>query len=105
MTSNYNFNGLVPVGVNVEDNVNRALEYQKTHTTLETVAWFKDVVRNNRDGHLPLWESMDYKQINPIYSEFGNFNYGVVGKALGFPDFVLKQTEYRTPSPIVSIVN
>ena len=33
---------------------------------------------------------MDYKQIDPQFADFGNFNYGVIGKALGFPDWVLK---------------
>ncbi|WP_323000750.1 calcium-binding protein [Denitromonas sp.] len=33
---------------------------------------------------------MDYKQIDPEYADFGNYNYAVVGKALGFPDWVLK---------------
>ncbi len=90
MASNYNFNGAVPTFVNVQDNVSRALAYKATHTSDETVAWFKNVVRNNADAHLSLYESMDYKQIDPVYAAFGNFNYAVVGKAIGFPDFVLK---------------
>jgi hypothetical protein len=89
MSSNYDFIGPMPVGVNIQDNVNRALEYQKNHTTSETLDWFKDVVRNNKDGHLPLHESMDYKQINPSYADFGNYNYAVVGKTLGYSDFLL----------------
>lgn len=34
MASNYNFNGPIPLGVNVEDNVNRALAHQRTHGAL-----------------------------------------------------------------------
>jgi hypothetical protein len=37
MSSNYDFIGPMPVGVNIQDNVNRALEYQKNHTTSETL--------------------------------------------------------------------
>ncbi|HPT50186.1 MAG TPA: polymorphic toxin type 44 domain-containing protein, partial [Accumulibacter sp.] len=33
---------------------------------------------------------MDYKQIDKSYADSGNFNFGAVGKALGFPDSVLK---------------
>ena len=47
MSENYIFNGPIPFGVNVSDNAKRAIEYQKTHTTIETLQWFKDVVRNN----------------------------------------------------------
>ena len=93
MGSNYGFPGAVPTGVSVEDNVARALAYQATHTTAETIEWFYNVVRNNKDGHLPTAgadASMDYKQLGGQYQDFGNFNYAVVGKALGFPDLLLK---------------
>ena len=53
---------------------------------------FFDTVRNNAPGEngkyrKPLWESMDYKQLGAIgqYADFGNFNYGVVGRAIGLP--------------------
>jgi hypothetical protein len=55
--------------------------------------WFYEHVRNNSDGHLSSSESMDYKQIKSPgvdYADFGNFNYAVVGKALGFSDFALE---------------
>lgn len=32
---------------------------------------------------------MDYKQSSSVYQDFGNFNYGAVGTAVGFPDSVL----------------
>lgn len=42
---------------------------------------FYIAVRNNG--------TMDYKQVDRRYQEFGNFNYGVVGTAAGFGDAVL----------------
>ncbi len=85
---NYGFSGPVPDGVSVADNVSRALDYQANHSIAETIDWFYETVRKNKDGHLSADLSMDYKQINPQYADFGNFNYAVVGKAIGFPDWV-----------------
>ncbi len=85
---NYDFLGSVPPGVTVQNNVARAIEYQQTHTPDETANWFYQTVKNNRDGHLPPEESMDYKQISKEYADFGNYNYGVISKALGIPDSV-----------------
>ena len=60
---NYGFtNGDIPPGVTVEDNVKRAKEYQRTHTTEETARWFWDTVRGNADKHLPANLSMDYNK-------------------------------------------
>jgi hypothetical protein len=61
--NNYGFYGDIPDGVTVANNVTRALEFSATHSPRETVEWFFDVFRNNRDQHLPLGESMDYKQL------------------------------------------
>ena len=63
MTNNYGFTGAVPPGASVADNIFRATQYQATHTPQETFDWFYEHVRNNKDGHLPPNESMDYKQI------------------------------------------
>lgn len=90
MSNNYGFPGAVPPGVNVEQNISRALEYQASHSPQETFDWFYDHVRNNKDGHLPQDQSMDYKQIDPKYADFGNFNYGTIGRVLGIPDSVLE---------------
>lgn len=87
---NYGFNGDVPVGVSVQQNIARALDYQSTHTAYETAAWFYETVRNNRDSHMSQGLSMDYKQIDKKYEDFGNYNYAVVGKALGYADGVLR---------------
>ncbi|MEO8122153.1 MAG: polymorphic toxin type 44 domain-containing protein, partial [Rhodoferax sp.] len=86
----FGYVGPVPTGVSVSDNVARAQAYQNTHTPAETLQWFYEAFRNNKDDHLPQSDSMDYKQIDQAYADFGNFNYGVVGKALGFPDWVLE---------------
>jgi hypothetical protein len=50
--------------------------------------WFYDQVRNRKDQPDYKW---DYKQKNPAYEPFGNFNYGATGAAFGFPDWVLKR--------------
>jgi hypothetical protein len=43
--------------------------------------WFKNQVKNKGP-----W---DFKQINPIYTDFGNFHYGAIGRASGFPSSLL----------------
>ena len=48
---------------------------------LADLLWFKDHVRAGGD-----W---DYKQQGGQYENYGNFNYGAVGAALGIPDEVL----------------
>jgi hypothetical protein len=90
MSDNYGFEGAVPPNVSVSDNIAKARAYQATHTTKETLLWFYEHVRNNRDAHLPQSESMDCKQIDRKYADFGNFNYGAVGHALGFSDDMLE---------------
>jgi hypothetical protein len=92
--SNYNFGfiGYIPPGVSVQDNVDRALEFQRTHTARETAEWFYETVRNNggNNYHMPQQDSMDYKQIDNKYNDIGNLNYAVVGKALGFSDILIR---------------
>ena len=102
LEKNYGFSGEVPEGVSIEANVQRALDYKNSHSDIETAIWFYNTVRNNgplEDGtrRLPLDVSMDYKQLDDPppgvknkYEDFGNFNYGVVGKAIGFTDFALE---------------
>jgi hypothetical protein len=87
--SNFGFQGAVPPGVYVSDNIARALDYQRTHTSEETFNWFFDHVRNNRGERImSKWESLDYKQINSDFADFGNFNYGAVAAALGISETV-----------------
>lgn len=82
------YTGDIPTSVSVQDNINLALQYKSTHNAWETLVWFKNMVQNGGD-----W---DYKQIGKVegqpspYENFGNFNYGAVGAALGIPDFVLQ---------------
>jgi hypothetical protein len=94
----YGFSGAIPPGVSIQANIDRAFAYQQTHSVEETITWFNDTVRSNRDGHLSPELSMDYKQLDratrapgteSLYADFGNFNYGAVGRALGFSDEML----------------
>ncbi len=85
---NYSFDGNAPFGISIQSNVVRASEYQRTHSPAETAEWFYQVFRNNHDQHLSVNESMDYKQIDKTYADFGNYNYGVVSKVLGLPDWI-----------------
>ena len=51
----------------------------------------------------PFWFKMqvddkgpwDYKRQDPKYEDFGNFNYGATGRAMGFPEQVLKRQAGR----------
>lgn len=65
----------VPPGVNIEDNIRQAKKF--------LIQDFYDYVRN----HGP-W---DYKQLDKLLQEYGNFHYGVVGKATmeHYPDSTL----------------
>jgi hypothetical protein len=89
---NYGFKGAIPEGASIQYNIDRALAYQSTHTTEETLAWFDNYAKSNEDLHLPkdplLYpdHSMDYKVLNKTneygeiiedYADFGNFNYAV----------------------------
>lgn len=87
---NLGFSGMAPTNTTVEANVAIAVAYQSTHTTEQTYQWFKDHMRNNSDDHLPWDQSMDYKQLDPMFADFGNFNFGAVGKALGYSEALLK---------------
>jgi hypothetical protein len=105
MSNNYGFQGQIPPNASVEENINRALQYKETHTITETYEWFYEYTRNNKPDNegrfcLPTDpnHSMDYKQLNEKdengnlitnYADFGNFNYGAVGRALGIPDYIL----------------
>lgn len=90
MSELYGYQGELPPGVSVYENINRALEFQANNSPAATLEWFFEHVRNNKDGHLPQSQSMDYKQIDPKYADLGNYNYGAVGHALGIPDAVLE---------------
>ena len=86
------FSGDMPSDVSIDRNVKEAMEYAASHNTFETLAWFYDKVRNGGE-----W---DYKQKDKEsaqaenrpnkYEDLGNFNYAVVGKAIGVDDRILK---------------
>jgi hypothetical protein len=63
-----------PPGVNINSNIYEAA--QQWNPT-----WFYNHVRK-----IGPW---NYKRQNPLYEDFGNFNYGATGSAFGFPDQIL----------------
>jgi Ca2+-binding RTX toxin-like protein len=88
------FDGDVPPGFSAKRNAEIAKSKQDTLSPIEALFWFYDVVRNNAPNehgirHMELWESMDYHKLNPKYENFGNYNYGYVGRAMGIPREVL----------------
>ncbi len=91
MTNKYGFDGEVPPNVSLENNIRIALEFRNSHSnTIDRLTWFNNMVRSNKDHHLPYDKSWDYKQIDGKYADFGNFNYGAVGIALGLTPEILK---------------
>lgn len=97
--ANLGFTGDIPPGASIENNIRRMLEYCQSHSYRETCEWWYDHVRNNAvrsDGHreMSLTESMDYKQIDGKYANYGNYNYAVMAKVLGFPDLGITVTLY-----------
>jgi hypothetical protein len=54
---------------------------QMHRPSMTNIVWFYNQVRNGGE-----W---DYKQQNKSLADFGNFNYGATGAALGIPDDVL----------------
>ena len=64
----------IPPGVDINSNIVVAGNNQN-------LFWFKDQVRNKGP-----W---DYKQQGREYEDFGNFNYGATGSAVGIPSGVL----------------
>lgn len=66
---------LSPSGVDIDWNI------AKTEVMGGAVLWFYNQVRNRGP-----W---DYKQLGSQYQDFGNFNFGATGAALGIPDQIL----------------
>lgn len=70
-----------PPHVDLDENVNIA----KAHRF--NADWFRDIVKNHKEAYKEgKGCGWDYKQLDPRYAAFGNFNYGVTGAALGIPD-------------------
>lgn len=59
----------------------RRHSYGRNMAPPQTYLWFYQKVRNKGP-----W---DYKQFNPYWAEFGNFNYGATGTAAGIPENIL----------------
>jgi hypothetical protein len=80
------FSGPIPGHASIENNIRVAMEYRDSHPNLlDRLQWFREMVKPNKDRHLPISQSWDYKQIDKKYADFGNYNYGVTGIALGIP--------------------
>lgn len=65
---NFGFSGEIPQGVTIEGNIIELMNYRSSHSFWETLQWFYDQARNNKDGHLSFIDSMDYKQIDGKWS-------------------------------------
>lgn len=75
---------IAPPGVNVNDNINIAKDYSWLNPGASYA--FYTLVQNKG--------AWDYKQQNTSstsYENFGNFNFGATGAAMGFPDQVLQR--------------
>lgn len=84
------YNGEIPNGASVEANIREMQEYSKTHGYDQTLYYFYLKVKGGGE-----W---DYKRqdkeamanhTKSKYEDFGNYNYGAVGKAIGLPTSVL----------------
>tara|TARA_R110001583_G_scaffold195251_1_gene370892 strand:+ start:35 stop:1174 length:1140 start_codon:yes stop_codon:yes gene_type:complete len=83
---------IIPPSANLNANIRRMGEI-KSHaesagvpfyvSSAFLINFFYNSVRNG--------SVMDYKQLGPQYAEFGNYNYGAIGRALGIPSQVLKR--------------
>ena len=65
--SNYGFTGKAPNFIIIQENVEKAKQFQAAHSGLETAKWFYEHVQNNKNFTMSATESMDYKQLNPDF--------------------------------------
>jgi hypothetical protein len=70
-----------PEGVSVELNMANARARCGRFANAATYNWFYQTVRHGGP--------MDYKQRGYAFQDFGNFNYGAVGYAIGIPEEIL----------------
>jgi Bacterial toxin 44 len=83
-----------------EADINANIDRAKRHipdgplTAIDSATWFRDMVQGKgstaqkvKDG-----DSWNYKKLGSQYEDFGNFNYGATGRAIGFSEYQL-QTE------------
>jgi type VI secretion system secreted protein VgrG len=79
-----------PPGVSVDENIKKALRHKFSgpFRAYSDAKWFK-----NKVTHKGPW---DYKRIDIKYENFGNFNYGATGAAIGFDLITLHSEAGRT---------
>jgi hypothetical protein len=70
-----------PPHASVDENIALAQSVRPDLTPPFNILWFYEKVRNKGP-----W---DYKQIDRAYADFGNFNYGATGTALGISEETL----------------
>lgn len=71
----------LPPNADVDDNIQEAESVRALLSPGEAILWFYSKVHNGA--------AWDYKQSGREYADFGNFNYGATGAALGFSDATL----------------
>jgi RHS repeat-associated protein len=75
----------LPPGVDIEANMKEAREH------IFNYYWFYNQVRSNTADQVRLGRSWDYKKLDPVYEDGGNFNFGATGKAFGFSEWFLRR--------------
>ncbi len=81
----------VPEGVSVEANIEEALKFKQKNGMIESLKWFKNKVQNGGEWDYKQLDKQDAKREgrDNKFEAFGNWNYGVVGTALGIPKPIL----------------
>ena len=79
-----------PKSANVDDNIRLAESIKAALEPSLRMLWFYNQVRNKGP-----W---DYKQLHRDFADFGNFNYGATGAALGFSETILLRAAGWTQS-------
>jgi hypothetical protein len=81
---------VAPPGVSVDDNMRRAREMQDTIMKgMSGDMPPADPAYGIMTAWFPTGHEMDYKKDGQQYRDFGNFNYGAVGSALGIGPYML----------------
>jgi hypothetical protein len=81
-----------PGFANLDANIAEAEQGLRFARTIANAKWFRNQVQNKGPWDYKQVKTMnDFGKIDPLspYDDFGNFNYGATGAALGMPDQVL----------------
>jgi hypothetical protein len=89
MDENFGFSGNIPEGASIQNNIEEGLAYQKDHSMYETIVWFRKHVQGGGIWDYKLLEVYDKNGDRVSYEHFGNFHYGVLGRALGISEYSL----------------